>query len=414
MPARRVAVTGLGLVNPYEGDVEDFFAHLLRGDSAVSIYAPDDSPQPLSIPAVHCPRFDADALLGRGQAHIMDRYSQLGTAAAVQAWRDAGMETEDDAERTDAGVAWGTAVGGVLSYDYGYRDLFIRGRTRVPPLSVVLGMNNAAASHIAIKLGLAGPCLTYSVACASSATAIGEAFHRIRRGEVATMLAGGSDAPLAFGVVRAWEALRVLAPVEGGATARACRPFSADRTGLVLGEGAGALVLEDWEHAMARGARIYAEVTGYGCTCDHIHLVKPDANGQVRAMELALADAGLKPDDIDYINAHGTATREGDPTEIAAIRAVFGERAADIPVSATKSMHGHLMGATGAVEAIVSILALRQGSIPPTAHLDGIDPACAGVHHVTGPALTGMALKNVLSNSFAFGGSNAVLTFRSA
>lgn len=414
MPTRRVAVTGLGLVDPYDdGDAESFFGHLLRGDSAVSVHAPDDAPQPLAVPAVQCARFDPDARLGRDQAHLMDRYSQLGMAAALSAWRDAGL-AEDGGERLDAGVAWGTAVGGVLTYDHGYRDLFLRGRSRVPPLSVVLGMNNAAASHIAIKFGLAGPCHTYTVACASAATAIGEAFQRIRRGEATAMLAGGSDAPLAFGVVRAWESLRILAPVAGEATAQVCRPFAADRTGLVLGEGAGALVLEDWDHAVARGARIHAEVAGYGGSCDHVHLVRPDAQGQVRAMQLALADAGMTVAEIDYINAHGTATREGDPSEIAAIRTVFGERAAAIPVSATKSMHGHTMGAAGAIEAIVGILALRHGSIPPTAHLDALDPACAGVYHVTGAALTGRKLEAVLSNSFAFGGSNAVLIFRAA
>lgn len=414
MTGRRVAVTGFGLVDPFDGgDAESFFDHLLRGDSAVSIHAPADAPQPLAVPAVQCAGFDPDALLGRDQAHMMDRYSQLGMVAAQAAWRDAGLTGSGD-ERLDAGVSWGTAVGGVLTYDHGYRDLFIKGRSRVSPISVVLGMNNAAASHIAIRFGLAGPCHTYTVACASAATAIGEAFQRIRRGEANLMLTGGSDAPLAFGVIRAWESLRVLASVAGEQTARVCRPFGADRTGLVLGEGAGALVLEDWEHAVARGARIHAEVAGYGSSCDHVHLVRPDARGQVRAMQIALADAGLAADGIDYINAHGTATREGDPSEIAAIRTVFGERAAEIPVSATKSMHGHMMGAAGAVEAIVSILALRQGSIPPTAHLGEIDPACTGVRHVTGAALTGLKLETVLSNSFAFGGSNAVLIFRAA
>ena len=225
------------------------------------------------------------------------------------------------------------------------------------------------------------------------------------------MLTGGSDVPQAYGVARAWEALRVMAPGDADSSPFACRPFGADRRGLVLGEGGAALVLEDWDHAVARGARIHGEMLGYGTSCDHSHLVRPEVEGQVRALKLTLADAGLTPADIDYINAHGTATAEGDPVEIGALKAVFGERAARLPVSATKSMHGHLLGAAGAIEAIATVLALREQVVPPTANLqDNLDPACTGVDHVT----TGrrQTLRAALSNSFAFGGSNAVLAFR--
>jgi 3-oxoacyl-[acyl-carrier-protein] synthase II len=192
---------------------------------------------------------------------------------------------------------------------------------------------------------------------------------------------------------------------------QACRPFSADRTGLVLAEGGAALVLEDWAHAVARGARIHGELVGYGTSCDHSHLVRPEAAGQVRALNAALADGGLTPADIDYVNAHGTATAEGDPVEVAALRAVFGERASHLPISATKSMHGHQLGAAGAIEAIVTVLALRDQAIPPTAHLATLDPACVGVDHVR-TARRDQPLRAALSNSFAFGGSNAVLAFR--
>lgn len=411
MPPKRVAITGLGLVSPFGGGLEDFFDRLLGGESSVRPYTPADSPQPVNIAAVRCEQFDSAALLTPGEVHTMDRYAQLGAAAAYAAWRDAGLR-DDDEERIDAGISWGTAMGGVLTSDTGYRDLYLRQRARISPLSVVLGMNNAAAAHVAIRLGLAGPCLTYSVACASAATAIGEALLRIRRGELTTMLAGGSDAPLAFGVVRAWEAMRVLAPPNGESTARACRPFSADRDGLVLAEGAGALVLEEWSHANERGARIYGELAGYGTTCDHRHLVRPTPGGQIRAMQLAILDAGMAPDAIDYINAHGTATRDGDEAEITAIRAVFGGRARDIPVSSTKSMHGHSLGAAGAVEAIVSVLALYRDSLPPTAHLQDVDNNCSGVSHIIGPPLTGRGARVAISNSFAFGGTNAVLAFR--
>lgn len=414
MGQRRVAITGLGLVSPYGGDLADFFARLLAGESAVRFLQTDDLPRPLAIPFVSCPAFDADALLGRPLAGTMDRFAQLGTAAAFAAWDDAGLTRGRPAENRDNwGVAWGTALGGTLAYEKGYRELWQKGRERISPLSVILGMNNAANAHISIQLGLGGVSMSHTVACASSAIAIGEAFRRVRSGEAPVMLTGGSDAPQAYGVARAWEALRVMAGADEAGAPQACRPFSADRSGLVLGEGGAALVLEDWDHAVARGARIHGELAGYGTSCDHSHLVRPEAAGQVRALNAALADAGLAADDIDYINAHGTATAEGDPVEIAALTAVFGQRAGRLPVSATKSMHGHQLGAAGAVEAIVTVLALREQAIPPTAHLSEPDPACAGVDHVTA-ARRGLPLQAALSNSFAFGGSNAVLAFRAA
>lgn len=411
MTQRRVAITGLGLVSPFGGDLPDFFARLLAGESAVHFLQTDDVPRPLAIPFVSCPGFDADAELGKPLAGTMDRFAQLGTAAAYRAWQDAGLSRGQPAEnRENWGVSWGTALGGTLAYEKGYKELWIKGRERVSPLSVILGMNNAANAHISIQLGLGGVSMSHTVACASSAIAIGEAFRRVRSGEAPVMLTGGSDVPQAYGVARAWEALPVMANCDEKTAAQACRPFSAGRTGLVLGEGGAALVLEDWEHAVARGARIHGEMVGYGTTCDHSHLVRPDAAGQVRALNMALADAGLTPADIDYVNAHGTATAEGDPVEIAALRTVFGEAAARLAVSGTKSMHGHQLGAAGAIEAIITVLALREQAIPPTAHLGEPDPACAGVDHVgSGRA---QQLRAALSNSFAFGGSNAVLAFR--
>src|SRR5882762_3843192 len=386
--ARRVAVTALGLVNPFGGDLADFFSRMLRGDSAIRLYTrEDDMLRPLSVPAVRCAIFDADAELGRPLAYTMDRYSQLGTTAALSAWRDAGLPQTREAPRN--------------------------GRERVPPLSVVLGMSNAAASHISIQLGLGASSATYSVACASSAVAIGEALPKIRSGEATLMVVGGSEAPLSYGVVRAWEAMRILALGDEASAVRACRPFSSDRQGLVLGEGAGAMILEDWDHAVRRGARIYAEFAGCGSTSDHDHLVRPNVDGQIRAMRMAIHDGGLTPDEIDYINAHGTATREGDPIEIAAIRGVFGSRSTAVAVSATKSMHGHMLGATGVIEAIITVLSLASQEAPPTAYLDDVDRECTGVRHITGGPLRA-SLRAALSNSFAFGGSNTVLAFRAA
>jgi len=413
MSQRRVAITGLGLVSPYGGDLPDFFARLLAGESAVHFLRTEDIPRPLTIPFVSCPNFDVDAVLGRPLASTMDRFAQLGTAAAFGAWADAGLARGNSAaeKRDNWGVAWGTALGGTLAYEKGYRELWQKGRERVSPLSVILGMNNAANAHISIQLGLGGISMSHTVACASSAIAIGEAFRRVRSGEAPIMLTGGSDAPQAYGVARAWEALRVMASGDETTSPQACRPFSADRTGLVLGEGGAALVLEDWQHALARGAKIHGEMVGYGTSCDHSHLVRPEAAGQVRALHAALADGGLSAGDIDYINAHGTATAEGDPVEVAALKLVFGERISRLAISATKSMHGHQLGAAGAIEAIVTVLALREQAIPPTAHLHEIDPACTGVDHVTA-ARRDQPLRAALSNSFAFGGSNAVLAFR--
>jgi 3-oxoacyl-[acyl-carrier-protein] synthase II len=412
MSQRRVAITGLGLVSPYGGDLTDFFRRLCAGESAVGYLLTDDVPRPLSMPFVSSPGFDPAVALGKPLAGMMDRYAQFGMAAAFNAWDDAGLPRQTEGEcRDDWGVAWGTALGGTMAYENGYRELWQRGRERLSPLTVVLGMNNGANAHMSIQFGLGGVSMSHTVACASSAIAIGEAFRRVRSGEATVMLTGGSDVPQAYGVARAWEALRVMAPGDAETSPLACRPFSADRRGLVLGEGGAALVLEDWDHAVARGARIHGEIVGYGTTCDHSHMVRPEAEGQIRALQLTLADAGLSVADIDYVNAHGTATAEGDPVEVAALKAVFGNRAEALPVSGTKSMHGHLLGGSAAIEAIVTVLALRDRAIPPTAHLVELDPACAGVDHVTTVRYS-QPLRAALSNSFAFGGSNAVLAFR--
>lgn len=407
----RVAVTGLGMVSPFGGSTQDFFTRMLAGESAVTLFETDDAPRGLSVPAVRCADFEPAERLPKHLIGTMDRYTQLGMAAALEAWDKAGFALGEGDESADAGVAWGSALGGTLAYERGYRDLWQNGLERISPLSVVQGMNNAASAQIGIALGLGNSCLTYTVACASAAAAIGEAFNRIRYGDAKIMLTGGSDVPLAYAVVRAWEAMRVMATGDAETAYRACRPFHPDRRGLVLAEGAAALVLEDWDHAVARGAPILAEMVGYGASCDHSHLVRPDERGQVRALQQALDQAKLAPEDIGYVNAHGTATREGDPTEIQALKTVFGAHAEHLFVSATKSMHGHVMGATGAIEALITVLALQQDALPPTAHLDVIDPACAGVRHLR-HAQWGSNVQAALCSSFAFGGSNAVLAFK--
>jgi 3-oxoacyl-[acyl-carrier-protein] synthase II len=408
---RRVAITGLGLINPYgEGDVDDFFSRIMRGESAVRYHTLSNSPRPLALPLVACSHFNPIAVLGPPLANAMDRFSHFAVASALSAWQDSGLAKH--CNRDDYGVSWGTGSGGSLTIERGYQTLYFENKERVSPLSVVLAMNNSAASHIAMQLGLGGPCNTSTVACASSAVAIGEAFRRIRDGAVNLMLVGGSEAPLSYGVIRAWQAMRVLSEGDATTAYRACRPFSQDRAGLILAEGAAALVIEDWEHASARGARIYAEIVGYGSSCDRTHIARPDSGGQVRSIAAALEDGGLQPHQIDYVNAHGTSTVEGDAIEIQSMKAVFGDHAGKLAVSSTKSMHGHSLGAASAIEALITTLALYRQAIPPTANVTEIGADCAGVDHVL-MGRSNVPVRAALSNSFAFGGSNAVLAFRS-
>jgi len=410
---RRVAVTGIGLVNPFGGDVDDFFARIMRGESAAALYRHPTSLFDLVQPAVRCASFSSEQSIGRPLSSVTDRYSQLGLAAAFSAWNDAGLSRAGNSSE-NYGVSWGTGAGGALTYEKGYTDLFQHGKRRMSPMSVAMVMNNAAASNIAIALGLGGACLSYSVACASSAISIGEAYRRVQSGDATLVVAGGSEAPLTLSIMLAWDAMRVVAECDEETAFRACRPFQVGRTGLVLGEGGASMVLEDWDHAVARGARIYCELVGYGQSCDHTHLVRPDANGQVKAINAAMCEAGLSPEDIGYVNAHGTATQEGDSIEINALKVAFGDAATELHVSSTKSMHGHMLGAAGAMEAVITVLALARQEIPPTAHLHEVSEDCQGVRHVMGSGLRDVSFRAAISNSFAFGGSNAVLAFRQA
>ncbi len=343
---------------------------------------------------------------------MLDRVSQFALGACADAIADAQLVIGD--EDADAiGVAIGTGMGGAQSTDDGYQKVYEQHSDRVPPFSVLLAMNNAAASWIGIEHGLRGPNLTYSTACSSSSVAIGEGARRIAHGEAQAMIVGGTEAPLTFGTLMAWEALKTLAQEDASDPAASCKPFARDRTGLVLGEGAAILVLEDAEHARLRGARVHAEVAGYGLATDTEHITRPSVRGQARAMARALDSAGLAPADIGYINAHGTGTQANDAVETAAIKEVFGDAAGRCPISSTKSMHGHLLGAAGALEFIIAILALQRGIVPPTAHLRVRDPECdldyvaEGARRIDAPAA-------VMSNSFAFGGTNAVLIARRA
>ncbi len=408
--SRRVVITGLGIVSPLGSSPVQFFNSLMRGRSGIKRLKKDFVEQ-LSIRiAAAVEDFNPAAHFSKIQLTGIERFSQFALVAAEQAVQDAQL-TLIESEYSRAGVYMGSCLGGAGTLEDGYIEVFKRDNPRIKPLSVLLSMNNAAASHLSIKYHLQGPNITYSTACASSAIALGEAYRQIKHGYTEVMLAGGSEAMLTLGAMKAWEALRTLAhedPTDPGAS---CKPFSRDRSGLVLGEGAAVLVLEDAERAVQRGAKIYAELAGYDCSSDSSHITKPDSAGQTRTILNALRDAKLAPQNIGYINAHGTATYAGDIEETLAIKQVFGAHAYNIPVSSTKSMHGHLMGATGAVEFMAAVLALQHQSIPPTINLHQADPEC-DLDYVPNQGRTGVPLEAVMSNSFAFGGTNAVLIAR--
>jgi len=414
---RRVAVTGIGVISPLGNDSGKFFDGLAHGRSGIVRLAPPalgraDKPF-LENPRSHvggAVSFDATLLFPAPRLRMLDRVSQFALAAAGEAVRDADLSF-DNTDRRRAGVFVGTGMGGAQTTDDGYFTLYAEGSDRVKPYSVLMAMTNAAASWIGIEHGLTGPNLTYSTACSSSAVAIGEAARRIAGGDADVMIAGGSEAPLNFGTLVAWDAMKTLATEDPQGAARSCKPFARDRTGLVLGEGAAFVILEDWDHARERGARIRVELAGYGLCTDASHITRPTVEGQAAAMRLALTSASMRAEDIGHINAHGTATLANDAVETAAIKAVFGARAFRIPVSSTKSMHGHLLGAAGALEFVAAVLALQRQVIPPTINLELPDPEC-DLDYVRGEARTGVELAAVMSNSFAFGGTNAVLICR--
>ena len=404
-----VAVTGLGVVAPLGNDAATFFAALLAGRSGVRRLQ-TRFPERLTTRIGAQIDFDAAAHFPGPKLRMLDRVSQLALVAAGQALAQAGGALAGLDPRR-AGAFVGTGMGGSETSDDGYHTLYGEKSDRVKPFSVLMAMNNAAAAWIGLDHGLQGPNLTYSTACSSSAVAIGEAARRIAAGEVDVMVAGGAEAPLTFGTLKAWEALKTLAAEDPVNPSASCKPFSKNRSGLVLGEGAAMLVLEDAARARARNATILAEITGYGLTTDTSHITRPSVEGQAHAMRLALGDAAVDADAIGYINAHGTGTPANDPVETAAIRQVFGARAAATPVSSTKSMHAHLLGAAGALELVAAILAARECVLPPTAHLDQPDPEC-DLDYVPLVARRVERVGAVMSNSFAFGGTNAVLIAR--
>jgi nodulation protein E len=408
---RRVAITGLGAVSALGIGVPAFWAGVSSGTSGVRRISAFDPSNFLAQVAAEVPAFDPDAYFTDTEREMLDRFSQFAIVAAAEACAQANLALAEG-ERDRAGVAIGSAMGGAVTQDDRYRKMYGDGATRPHPFTIPRIMNNAPAAHISMRHGLRGPALAIATACAASAHAIGEATEMIRTGRADVMIAGGADAPIAPGVVRCWEAMRVMAPPPPGEPSRACRPFSKDRLGMVLGEGAGMIVLEAWERAAARGAAIIGEVAGYAATADADHMTQPGVHAPARAIELALAQARLSPADIDYVNAHGTGTRLNDSTETTILKRAFGDHAATLAISSTKAVHGHAMGATAALEAIATVLAMQCGIAPPTANYSEPDPACDLDYVPNHPR--SMPIRASISNSFAFGGLNAVLVLKRA
>lgn len=408
---RRVAVTGIGVVSPLGNSAADVFTQARAGRSGVRRLVSPFAHR-LTAPVAATVQIDAPDWIEPPRLRMLDRVSLFALVAANQALADSHADLTR-LDRSRAGVFVGTGMGGSQSMDDGYKTLYGDGSERIKPFTVLMGMHNAPAAWIGIEHGLRGPNLSYSTACASSAVAIGEAWLRVAAGALDLAVAGGSEAPLSFGSLKAWEALHTVATVDAGQPSASCKPFSKDRSGMVLGEGAAMLVLEPWELARARGAPIHGEILGYGLCTDAGHITRPSVEGQAAAMHAALQSARRDASAVDAINAHGTGTQANDGVETAAIKAVFGPRAHAIPISATKAMHGHLLGAAGALECVLSLLAMRHGVALPTAHLDSPDPQC-DLDYVPLLARAGSTARTMLSNSFAFGGTNAVLVLGAA
>jgi len=399
---KRVVITGAGTVNALGHDVPTTLEAMRNGVCGIAPLQMRDADRLQIRIGAQVTGFDAENRFSRQQLTLFDPFTQFAFVAAEEAMRQSGLEiTEALADR--AGVVLGTAGGGISTTDDNYRTVYAEGKNRVHPFVVPKLMNNAAAAQLSLRYNLRGPSFTVSSACASSNHAMAQAFVMVRSGMAPVMVTGGSESMLCFGGVKAWEGLRVMAR-------DACRPFSRDRSGMVQGEGAGIFVFEEYDHARARGADILCEVAGCAMTSDATDIVMPSVDGAARAMRGALVDAGLAAGDVGYINAHGTGTAANDKTECAAVAEVFGQQTQQLMISSTKSMHGHLIGGTGAVELLACIMALREGVIAPTINHREDDPDCP--LDVVPNTARQAQVHATLTNAFAFGGMNAVIALR--
>ncbi len=409
MKKNRVVITGLGAVTPLGNSVATTWENLIVGKSGIDKITRVDPSQFPAVVAAELKDFDPGNFMDKKEARKMDRFTQYAVASAVMAVEDANLEiSKENAERI--GVWIGSGIGGMETYEQQFSVFQDKGYRRVSPFFVPMLIPDMAAGQVSITLGAKGINSCTVTACASGANSIGDAFKVIERGDADVMITGGCEAPITNMAMAGFSAAKALSTNPDPATAS--RPFDLNRDGFVMGEGGAILVLESLEHAEKRGAKIYAEIVGYGATGDAYHITAPapEGEGGVRAMQMALNDAGLTPEDIDYMNAHGTSTHYNDKYETCAIKQVFGEYAKKIAVSSTKSMTGHLLGAAGAVEAIFSIKAIKEGIIPPTINYETPDPEC-DLDYVPNNARK-QEVRAVLSNSLGFGGHNATLVFK--
>ena len=399
-----VVVTGIGVLSPIGASVAELAASLAETRSGIQLV--QAAPMKYGYPA-GVVRQDPEKQFTSLELVYLDRCQQLAIVAARDAISDAGLD-QFDKFGARAGLYYGNVSGGAATAQHCYQQLLCEGKQAPKPFAIMSIMQNGGAAQISIRHAISGPVHTHCSACTSSGTAIGEAARAIRDGYLDIAVAGGAEAPLAAGMFSAFEGARALARADPRDVALSCKPFSMDRSGLVLGEGAAFLVLESGSLARRRGARCLARVAGYGIAADACHIAVPSAEGQAKAIRLALADAALEPAQIDYFNAHGTATRGGDLIEAAAIRSVFGTGSASVPVSSTKALHGHLLGCASALESIVAIIAVTQGILPATAVLHQPDPGCV-LNHIANKSLQGQEINRAMSLSCGFGGTNVAL-----
>jgi len=406
---RRVVITGMGIVCPLGNDVKTTWRRLLAGESGVGRVTRFDPSRLSSRIAAEVKDFDPGDYMEKRDARRMDLFSQYAVAAARQAVDEAVLDVSGEAELVGAVVASG--VGGLTTFEQQSHVLFTDGPRRLSPFLAPMMLPNMAAAQVSLELGLKGPLGAVCTACSAGANAIGDAFEIIRRGAAVAMLAGGTDAGINEIGMGAFDVMRALS-TRNQAPTEASRPFDAGRDGFVIGEGAAVIVLEDLDHALARGARIKAEVVGYGMSSEAAHITLPDQTGesQARAMTAALREAAMTSDDVEYVNAHGTATPAGDISETRAVKRAFGSRAAEVPVSSTKSMTGHLLGAAGAAEAVFCVCAIAESAVPPTINLTDPDPDC-DLDYVPNAARY-LPIDVAMSNSFGFGGHDVSLVFR--
>jgi nodulation protein E len=399
---RRVVITGIGVVCSAGSTRDEFLASLRSGRCGISRIENIDLLDLRFQNGGEVKGFDATSHIPAKEADMMDRFAQFAVVAAREAVTQSGVEWTPELKDTSA-IITGSCVGGQTAEDQGFFDDYKLGKPRVHPMTIPKTMANAGASSISLQFGITGPAFTIATACASSAHAIGMAFQMVRGGMCDFAITGGSEAPFSYGILKAWEAMRVVSPT-------VCRPFSKDRSGMILGEGAAMLTIETLDHALARGAKPLAEIVGFGMSSDAHHMTQPSSEGPAKAIRLALKDAGIGPEQIQYVNAHGTGTSVNDATETRALHLAFGDHASKLTISSTKAMHGHTLGAAGALECTAALLGMTNGFVPPTINYNEADPEC-DLDYTPGTARQ-LDYEYAITNSFAFGGLNAVLALR--